>query len=271
MAVRSVKLSDIEHIEFYVPDKRMSITQAYNTKKYNGRKCDLICNGTLFDMGSQSKSTITYGAVGGSQIGFLFCNYGIILEGNKVRYGTLQDAKDNNCDLVGSAPLIVKDKKVVSEWGNRKPSTSVTGNHIRTAIGISDNEFVMYTSSDEISLTTLASRMIGYGCHTSCNLDGGGSTSMIETVSGNMKYVRNTSRLLANFVMIWVKKDNPQTEKDDDEMVTKSKIIVNGIEKECSVIMKDNTTYVKLRDISDSQIVVDYDGIKKMAKVDVKK
>lgn len=252
MAFKEINLSDIEHIEFYVPEKRMSITSAYNNHLWNGRKCNAICNGSLFDMATQSNSTITYGATKEKgQIGYLFSKSGLLFDDDKVRLGTLDEALKLKCDFVGSAPLLSKDGKYVYDWGNRKPSPSVTGKHIRTGIGLSKDKIVLYTSDDEITLETLNSRLKVKGCTEILNNDGGGSTSMI--VDG--RYARNTSRLLANFIMIWTKptsklQSTNQPKKEDDEVITKEKILVNGKQVELDTITKDGKTFIEMRELS---------------------
>ena len=241
---KKIKFSDIEHIEFYVPQKRISITSAYNNHLWNGRKCNVICNGTLFDMNTDAGSTITYGAKQGVQVGYLFSKEGLLIDGNTIKFGELSQALTDGKDFVGSAPLLTKKGKYVYDWGNKNPSSSLTGKHIRTGIGLTSSELVMYTSDDSITLETLNQRFKDVGCTEIINLDGGGSTSMI--IDG--KYIRNTSRLLANFIMVWTKQ---QKESSDDEMIVKEKINVNGVMVECDTITKNGVTYVPMRKLAE--------------------
>lgn len=270
MAFKEISLCDIEHIEFYVPDKRASITSAYNTHFWNGRKCNVICNGSLFDMGTQSNSTITYGANNGKQIGYLFSKNGFLFNGDEVRFGTLDEAIKLGCDFVGSAPLLSKDGKYVYDWGNRKPSPSVTGKHIRTGIGLSKDKIVLYTSDGEITLETLNTRLKAKGCTEILNFDGGGSTSMI--VDG--RHARNTSRLLANFIMIWTKSKSTtqnipsQVKKEDDEVISREKILINNKLVELDTITKDGKTFIEMRELSTLlNAVVGYNPITKQKSI----
>lgn len=263
MAICKIVMSEIEHIEFYVPDSRISISNAYNNHLWNGRKCDAITNGSLFNMAQSKNSTITYGATKGKQVGYLFCKYGLIFNGDNAKFGTLEQAKALCGDLIGSAPLIVRDGKMVQEWGNRNPSSQVTGRHIRTAIGISDNSVVMYVSSSEITLSELSKIMIDAGCNYAINLDGGGSTSMIS----DGKYVRNTSRLIGNFIMVW-KKDKQQ--KKEDDHVETVKVKCNGKEK--TGFIKDGVTYVPVRFVGENLgAKVEWNGQDKTVTVEPKK
>lgn len=45
---------------------------------------------------------------------------------------------------------------------------------------------------------------------------------------------------------------------------TQIDIILNGVQKQVAAINKDDFNYVKLRDLADDQIVVDYDSVKKL-------
>lgn len=53
-------------------------------------------------------------------------------------------------------------------------------------------------------------------------------------------------------------------EPKEEYKVTKTKIVLNGVTKEVDAINVDGTNYIKLRDIADKKIVVDYDSTKKM-------
>jgi len=56
----------------------------------------------------------------------------------------------------------------------------------------------------------------------------------------------------------------------DEEMITKTKIKLNGVIKEVSVISKDGNNYVKLQDIKDHWIKVDYDTQNKLPIVEAR-
>lgn len=62
----------------------------------------------------------------------------------------------------------------------------------------------------------------------------------------------------------------PKVETKEEYAVTKTKIVLNGIEKEVETINLNGTNFIKLRDIADNKIVVDYDNVKKVPVVKVK-
>lgn len=58
--------------------------------------------------------------------------------------------------------------------------------------------------------------------------------------------------------------------KEDDEVVKKVKMQINGVIKEVNAIEKDGHNYVKLQDIKDHFIDVTYDSIKKIPVVEAR-
>lgn len=258
--LKKIKLSDIDRIE--IVEETTTDNQIYAKYKPN-----YILNLSLYDM--STGKNITYMKDNGKTSGYLFSSEGMgITYDNKIVWIDKAKAYKDDAikDYCSFSPILVKEGKKSIDWGN-KVSSYVNGNHYRSFCGFNDEYFFIGASDHKNTIDGLANYCVQQGMKYAGNNDGNGSVSLWE----NGKALKDSGRKNASWLLIYLKKDKPQTEKDDVEMVTKSKIIVNGVEKECNVIMKDNTTYVKLRDISDSQIVVDYDGVKKMAKVDVKK
>lgn len=58
--------------------------------------------------------------------------------------------------------------------------------------------------------------------------------------------------------------------QEDEEMVKKIKMQINGVVKEVNVINKDGNNFVKLQDIKDHYIDVTYDSIKKIPVVEAR-
>lgn len=63
------------------------------------------------------------------------------------------------------------------------------------------------------------------------------------------------------------KKEIEKALKGEDYTVTTTKIILNGVTKEVEVINVNGNNFIKLRDLADGKIVVDYDSVKKMPTV----
>lgn len=58
--------------------------------------------------------------------------------------------------------------------------------------------------------------------------------------------------------------------QEDDEMIEKIKIQINGVVKEVNTICKDGNNYVKLQDLKDHYIDVTYDSVKKLPIVEAR-
>lgn len=72
-------------------------------------------------------------------------------------------------------------------------------------------------------------------------------------------FVRNSAQ--------WQRFKKLLTETEGIEMEKKQTIILNGKEKICNVIVKDNFTYFKIRDLADEKLMVDYQNGKVIFKV----
>lgn len=64
-------------------------------------------------------------------------------------------------------------------------------------------------------------------------------------------------------------KEDPKQE-DASISTSKQKIMINGVLKDVEYILKDNFTYVKLRDLADDKIEIGYDALNKRPTVKVK-
>lgn len=173
MAIVRVSLSDIKQLDIKSFDK--GATGSYIKSNYNP---DAFINLALYDMAT--KENIVKLVDEHLESGYLFADRGIgVTIDNKLVWCTLASAKASGIirDYVSGAPVLVVDGRVSIDWGN-KVSTQIQGKHIRTAIGFNDEDLIMYVSEDSITLETLATRMIDYGCRYAINCDGGGSSHL---------------------------------------------------------------------------------------------
>nr|DAT81670.1 MAG TPA: N-acetylmuramoyl-L-alanine amidase [Caudoviricetes sp.] len=67
-----------------------------------------------------------------------------------------------------------------------------------------------------------------------------------------------------------LKSDVKNAMKEDDEVVKKVRMQINGVIKEVNAINKDGNNFVKLQDIKDHYIDVTYDSIKKIPVVEAR-
>lgn len=59
-------------------------------------------------------------------------------------------------------------------------------------------------------------------------------------------------------------------ESEEEHMLTKTKLLLNGVEKEVQTIQHEGHNYIKLRDLVDDRITVDYDAAKNLPILEVR-
>ena len=92
---------------------------------------------------------------------------------------------------------------------------------IRIGMGINDNELIFCFPKEKMKLSDFAVTMVNAGCKFALNLDGGGTTTVMQNQNGKMVELnkRTENRLISTWLAIYLK----QTVEDVDKM--KKKII----------------------------------------------
>lgn len=93
---------------------------------------------------------------------------------------------------VGGGAVLIKDGTIVPEFNH-----NITGKHPRTAIGISEDQKILYLTVVEgrnplsmgMDQKDLANFLLSVGAHNALNLDGGGSSVMAVRPLGNEKTI----------------------------------------------------------------------------------
>ena len=204
MAIVRVSLSDIKQLDIKSFDK--GATGSYIKSNYNP---DAFINLALYDM--TTKENIVKLVDEHLESGYLFADRGIgVTIDNKLVWCTLASAKASGIirDYVSGAPVLVVDNKINIDWGN-KVSTQIQGKHIRTAIGFNDEDLIMYVSEDSITLETLATRMIDYGCRYAINCDGGGSSHLYS----EGKTYKSSVRANPTWLLVYKKEEKQMAKK----------------------------------------------------------
>lgn len=191
--VNNIKKLDVKHI----------VGGATGSEIKSAYKPSAFINLALYDMAT--KKNIVYLIDENIESGYLFADHGIgITTDEQPIFCSLAEARTSNNirDYVSGAPVLVKEGKVSIDWGN-KVSTQIQGSHIRTAIGFGDGDLVMYVSEDKITLETLATRMIDYGCEYAINCDGGGSSHLYS----NGKTYKSSIRANPSWLLVYNKEE----------------------------------------------------------------
>lgn len=199
-----IKFNEIESVN--IIDIDGGITANNIVSQY---RPDAFINLALYDMAS--KENIVKLVDENIESGYLFSDKGIGVtsEGRPI-WCSLAEAKTNPdiTDYVSGAPVLVTEGKVNIDWGN-KVSTQIQGKHIRSAVGISDNELILYTSSSSITLESLACNMIDLGCKYAINCDGGGSSHL---QNGKTIY-QNSVRANPTWLLVYKKREESTVAK----------------------------------------------------------
>lgn len=59
----------------------------------------------------------------------------------------------------------------------------------------------------------------------------------------------------------------PEPKKEDDEVVEKKKVLLNGKTYECDIINKDETNYIKMRSLQQAGFMIGYDAVRKVPSI----
>lgn len=264
--LKSIKLSDIEKIDYYETpnDKRETILTVFNKMKP-----DFIINGTLYDM--KSGKTITMTKDEGKTEGYLFSNQGIGIKSNKeLVWTTYQKAKTDIAirDYMSGAPTLVIDGKKVIDAGTTQSSIINTKNE-RSAIGYNDTHLFLYSSDKEnITCSELADRCIKHGMRYAINLDGGGSSQVgMMNLKGNLEIInqRTENRANPSWILVYLKEEA----KPAPEGYVK--VRVDGQIKNVKGFIKEGTTYIGLRNLSElsGSFQVGYDPAQKLPTITI--
>lgn len=164
-------------------------------------------------------------------------------------------------------------------WLNNPSNTSVIGYHYV----VDDTEAIEVIPPNEVAWHAGDGR--GQGNMTSIGIEICESGNRQKTLDNAVKLVQylmkehNIAKVVRHYD--WSKKNCPRIlnsdgkwtkwnefydriMKSDEFVVTKTKIDLNGEIKEVDAINVDGSNYIKLRDLADSKIVVDYDAQKKI-------
>lgn len=244
------KLPKLKKIQ--IINEKNGITADQIKRKYNP---DWFCNLALYD--DKTKTNITLLEAGNTTSGYLFTPDGIGVKNSKEPlWCTFQEAKASKeiDQYVSGSPVLMRAGKNVKDFGN-KYSSYVDGKHMRTMVGLTDkNEVVLCAINYNIGLELARDRVKAKVPNLAylLNCDGGGSVHLQNRAR---KYV-SSGRKNASWLLLWeedvIKEPAPviknENEKEDDEVVVKKQIKIDGIIKECNVIIKEGKTYVQLRD-----------------------
>lgn len=189
---------------FTCKPKKISIylnTYPYKTIEEikNETGCDIIFNGQMYNSDATPCQTMRADGVT------------LAYEANYLGYGwnnadvslTLTRDYEAYDNFVSCVPLVNDSQALPLEPGVDYP-TALDGTRGRTAIGmLPDGQLLLYCGKDgtdgAMSMEVMQTYMLGEGCVTALNLDGGGSSSCITPI-GSV----STPRRIYNYICVWI-------------------------------------------------------------------
>lgn len=194
--IAKIPLDQIEKATIYVNTGRKTMAQV---KQALG--CDYIINAGLFNM--TTFKPMNHLVVGGKVLSKSLGKTGMSFNGSKIMLS--YDNQVNYPDHVSGYPLLVASGKKQ----NYTTPSGLSGSRPRSVIGLTKDAFVMATF-DGCTLSAATQTMLDNGCLSAINLDGGGSTQ----ADFDGKRV-TSSRIVHNYVCVWLKQDKPADDAPD--------------------------------------------------------
>ena len=192
--VIKIPRNQIKKIDIINIQGGMTASQVYS--KY---KPDYLINLALYDMATGTN--ITYLKDENVESGYLFTEDGIGIKGDNEL--VFCNKNDNVRDFVAGSPILLKNGEKCIDWGN-KYSSYVDGCHIRSAIGLNNQNIFLCTSDKEATLDTIAEVLKAEECDYAINLDGGGSSHLQK----GEKVYRKSTRANVSWLLIYTKEAN---------------------------------------------------------------
>lgn len=222
-------------------------------KKY---KPDLCMNLALYDM--TTGQNITWMEDENKVSGYLFSKYGIgVKQDGTLIPTTKEEAYANNKikDFAAGIPSLIINGVKTIDWGNKVSDYLNDNKHYRMMIGLDkEGNGYLCMCDEKMSIEECYEYCKQSGCVYAYVYDGNGS----QFLYADSKVIRNSERTNASWLLLY--KKIPSVDKSI-EAVDKIKIEVNGKVKEVDAITLDGSTYIKLRDLADSKITIDYKDV----------
>lgn len=267
MATHKIALNSIDKIEMIEYKGGCSpkkIQQLYNP--------DYFINAALFDNKTRTIITNCKTKNTGKQ-GYLFEEDGIgVKNGQPIWINKWDALKDDTVTgFIGSAPTIIVDGNIDIRKKDITSSFYGTTTY-RSGIGFNDKELVLYSGGTKYNFSNYAKYIKSLGLKYFLNMDGGGSCCLWK--DGKQVNTEYDGRLVPMWILVYLKKPSTtnKVEKEDDEVVAKESINVNGVDIEFNTILKDGVTYLEMRKLAEVvDCTVGYDGVTKKKSITSKK
>ncbi len=200
-----IKLTDIDRVELIGGTVRRTVAQVFKRMK---EKPDYLINAGMYDM--KSGLTVCDTIVDGVLLnGGNYTDKGFAWDDNNLEPEDTAAAKvmGYRYFLGGSPSLLWNGRLNIDGKGFDKYFLN-SAKSVRIGMGISDKELVICFPAAAKTLGSFAGMMAAAGCKYAINLDGGGSTRVMQNVGGKLQQLSSNRENRANstWLAIYLKK-----------------------------------------------------------------
>ncbi len=200
-----IKLTDIDRVELIGGTVRRTVAQVFKRMK---EKPDYLINAGMYDM--KSGLTVCDTIVDGVLLnGGNYTDKGFAWDDNNLEPEDTAAAKIRGYRyfLGGSPSLLWNGRLNIDGKGFDKYFLN-SAKSVRIGMGITDKELVICFPAAAKTLGSFAGMMAAAGCKYAINLDGGGSTRVMQNVGGKLRQLSSNQENRANstWLAIYLKK-----------------------------------------------------------------
>ena len=200
-----IKLTDIDRVELIGGTVRRTVAQVFKRMK---EKPDYLINAGMYDM--KSGLTVCDTIVDGVLLnGGNYTDKGFAWDDNNLEPEDTAAAKVRGYRyfLGGSPSLLWNGRLNIDGKGFDKYFLN-SAKSVRIGMGITDKELVICFPAAAKTLGSFAGMMAAAGCKYAINLDGGGSTRVMQNVGGKLRQLSSNQENRANstWLAIYLKK-----------------------------------------------------------------
>lgn len=198
ITVVQIPKSEIEKIDFALCKQPKQTLKAFYDDQRT--KPDILCNGGFFAL-SSGATVFNFKDEGKTISNNAQYRWGIGIKDGDLKFGCI-DYEDFE-DFISAYPPLVEEGKAIEITYAKELDYKAR----RTMLGYNDNNiFVVAIEGGGANFAEIQAFMLGLGCLYAINLDGGGSTKILEKGKGLTSVLYN--RAVDNVVAVYLKKEN---------------------------------------------------------------
>jgi hypothetical protein len=197
ITVVQIPKKEIAKIDFAMCEQPKQTLKAFYDKQED--KPDIICNGGFFAL-STGETIFNFKDNGKTVSNNAQYRWGIGTVNGELKFGCIDNEKFD--DFVSAYPPLVEEGKVI----NITYAKELDYKARRTMLGYDkDNVYIVAVESPGMKYGEMQLLMFGLGCEFAINIDGGGSTKILEKGKSITSILHN--RAVDNVVAVYLKKE----------------------------------------------------------------